>query len=486
MPDMTEPSSDCPTLAAKARIQVDPLTGASVLLFPEGVLRLNRTGAAIIALCTGTRSLAEIVLELATQWGTESLQVEQSTIAFLSDLRRRRLIRWNAEFSISKPTSNSVFTVDDTQEQLPPLGTRPLGLLAELTYSCPLHCPYCSNPTTLSSQESELSVAEWERVLAEAAGLGILQVHFSGGEPLQFRELVRLVSAARNAGMYTNLLTSGIPLTRPLAEKLREAGLDHVQLSFQSDEVVSADGMAGVAAHAAKLSAARLVSELGWPLTVNVVLHRQNIERVQQLIEFAENLGAERLELANVQFYGWANANRTALLPGREALMAAQRQIDLARQRLQGKMEILYVLPDSLAERPKPCMGGWGRRQLTVNPVGDVLPCPTAGCISTLQFENVRLRSLQEIWEKSDAFNRFRGTDWMPDPCRSCELRDVDFGGCRCQSYLLTGDAAQTDPACGLSKHHQLMTTLADSADELALDHAPLTFRLNPQRLAKV
>jgi PqqA peptide cyclase len=440
----------CPRLTAKARLRTDPLTGAPLLLLPEGVLRLNQTGGAILELCDGRTTVAELGAVLGRRFDAEPAGVLEDVTAFLGTMRQRGLVTGMPPEPLAAPAERAA----DSGKGFPE--TRPLGLLAELTYRCPLHCPYCSNPTRLAAG-LELTTAEWERVLAQAAEMGVLPVHFSGGEPLLRPDLPDLVRAARRAGLYTNLLTSGIPLTGSLAARLRGAGLDHVQLSFQADEPAAADRLAGVAVHAAKLAAAGLIRDFDWPLTVNVVLHRGNIERVPHLVALAEQLGAERLELANVQFYGWAHDNRAALLPDRAALEEAGRQATAARKRLVGQMEILYVPADALADRPKACMAGWGRRYLTVNPVGDVLPCPTAGCIASLRFENVRTQSLRHIWDQSDAFNRFRGTQWMAEPCRSCERRTLDFGGCRCQAFLLTGDETATDPACSLAPQRALL-----------------------------
>jgi len=360
---------------------------------------------------------------------------------------------------------------------------RPYLLLAELSYRCPLHCPYCSNPVNLKPG-SELVTSDWKRVLAEAAQMGVLHVGFSGGEPLQRPDLEELVVAARSAGLYSNLITSAIGLTRQRTEQLRNAGLDAVQISFQADEVDLADKIAGTRAHARKLEAASIVRDQGFPLTMNVVLHRGNISRLRQLISLAETIGAERLELANTQYYGWAFRNRAALLPSRDQIEEAQRITAEARERLTAKMEILFVVPDYYSDRPKPCMNGWGQRFLTVNPYGYVLPCPTAGEIPGLRFENVRRYSLNWIWERSEAFNRFRGTEWMPQPCRSCEFREVDFGGCRCQAALINGDAATTDPACSLSPYREQLTRFVESVAGTrsgAEDFdAGLSFRQNP------
>jgi PqqA peptide cyclase len=362
------------------------------------------------------------------------------------------------------------------------LTPRPYSLLAELTHRCPLHCPYCSNPTELAATRNELTTADWGRVLNEAAEMGVLHVGLSGGEPLQRADLPALIAAARAAGLFTNLITSAVGLTRPRAEALKQTGLDSVQISFQSDQETLADEIAGTRAHARKLEAAQLVRELGLPLTINVVLHRANIDRIDQIIALAERLGAERLELANAQYYGWAFKNRPMLLPTRVQIQRASEIAVAAKRRLFGQMEILFVIPDYYSDRPKPCMHGWGNRHLTVNPTGEVLPCPTAGEIKGLRFDNVRDHDLGWIWSRSDAFNRFRGTDWMPDPCRSCEFREVDFGGCRCQAALFTGNAGVTDPACSLSPHRGDLTAFVESmqAREAAPFESPMVaFRQN-------
>lgn len=360
---------------------------------------------------------------------------------------------------------------------------RLVGLLAELTHRCPLRCPYCSNPTRYPAVSGELTTAEWCRVLDEAAELGALHAMFSGGEPLLRPDLPELVAAARAAGLYTNLITSSVGLTRARAEGLRAAGLDSVQISFQADEASLGNAIAGVDAHARKLEAARLVREVGFPLTINAVLHRRNIDRVGAIIELAESLGASRLELANTQFYGWAFRNKEALLPTRSQVEAAANAAAAAKARLRGHMDVLYVLPDYHTDRPKPCMNGWGQRYLTVSPAGEVLPCPTAGEIPGMRFDSVRERSLAWIWTDSEAFNRFRGTAWMPDPCRSCELRELDFGGCRCQAALLTGDPARTDPACSLAPDHGKLTSLVGRAEREAglSDAGEFEYRVNPR-----
>jgi pyrroloquinoline quinone biosynthesis protein E len=359
---------------------------------------------------------------------------------------------------------------------------RPYLLLAELTYRCPLHCPYCSNPTRYPGG-GELPTDDWKRVFREAAELGILHIGFSGGEPLQRADLVELVRAANAAGLYTNLITSALGLTRDRLRELKEAGLDNIQISFQADEATLANQIARASAHDKKLAAAKEVRDAGFPLTVNVVLHRANIGRMAAIIGLAEGLGAERLELANTQYYGWAFNNRGTLLPTREQIDTAVAVVTKERKRLLGKLRILFVTPDYYSDRPKPCMEGWGRRFLTVNPIGNALPCPTAGEIKDLHFDNVRDHSLEWIWNESPAFNRFRGTDWMPLPCRECEFREVDFGGCRCQAALLTGDPNATDPACSLSPYRSRLTdfvALAQTSGGQEDFATSVVFRENP------
>ncbi|HWE92088.1 MAG TPA: pyrroloquinoline quinone biosynthesis protein PqqE [Pseudonocardiaceae bacterium] len=340
---------------------------------------------------------------------------------------------------------------------------RPLGLLAELSYRCPLRCAYCSNPVALHDYAEELSTDQWRRVLSEARQLGVLQLHLSGGEPLLRRDLVDIVAHAHDLGMYSNLITGGQALTGARLTALADAGLDHVQISLQDVDPVAADAVAGKPVHHRKLAAAALVAASNLPLTLNVVLHRGNIDRAGSIIDVAVGLGADRLELANTQYYGWALVNRAALLPTAAQVAEAEQAVRAARQQLDGTPEIVYVLADYHDDRPKPCMSGWGSRQLTVAPTGAVLPCPAAAQIPNLGIVNVRDAPLADIWFDSPAFNRFRGTDWMAEPCRSCPRKEIDHGGCRCQAFQLTGDPAATDPVCSLSPHHDLVTAVVQN-----------------------
>ncbi|MDB5372412.1 MAG: pqqE [Belnapia sp.] len=341
----------------------------------------------------------------------------------------------------------------------------PLALLAELTHRCPLRCPYCSNPTALAGPGEELDAVTWARVFAEAAELGCLQVHLSGGEPTARRDFLAILRAASGAGLYTNLITAGVLLDAGRLAAMVEAGLDHLQLSVQDAEAGSADRIGGYAGgHARKLAVARLVTAAGLPLTLNAVVHRQNLDRLPALIELALALGAGRLEVAHVQYYGWALRNRDALLPTRAQLDAATATVEAARLAHRGRLVIDYVVPDYYARRPKACMGGWGRRFLAVSPAGRILPCHAAESLPGFDFPDVRTTSLRAAWESSEAFGRFRGTGWMPQPCQGCDRAEIDWGGCRCQAFALTGDAAATDPACALSPHHALLALAVEEA----------------------
>jgi PqqA peptide cyclase len=341
----------------------------------------------------------------------------------------------------------------------------PLALLAELTHRCPLRCPYCSNPLALERAAAELDTRTWQRVLSEAAALGVLQVHFSGGEPLARRDLATLVGHAATLGLYPNLITSGIGLDAARIERLVEAGLEHVQMSLQDIDPAAGDRVAGFAgAQQQKRRAALLAREAGLALTINAVVHRHNLQRLGEIVDLAIALGAERLEIAHVQYYGWALRNRAALLPSRAQLDAATAVVEAARARLRGVLAIDYVVPDYHAERPKACMGGWGRRFLNVTPTGKVLPCHAAETLPGLEFPHVADADLSAIWLHSPAFERFRGTQWMAEPCRSCSRREIDWGGCRCQAFALTGDAAATDPVCGLSRHHAMVVEAVSAA----------------------
>ncbi|MEM8790536.1 MAG: pyrroloquinoline quinone biosynthesis protein PqqE [Pseudomonadota bacterium] len=331
----------------------------------------------------------------------------------------------------------------------------PLAMLAELTHRCPLSCPYCSNPLELSQRETELPTETWVDVLRQAADLGVLQLHLSGGEPASRRDLEEITTAAVEAGLYTNLITSGIGLTEPRLRQLDEIGLDHIQLSLQGITAEMADRIGGYrGGFERKMKVAQWIGEIGFPLTLNAVMHRQNLDGLEQTIDLAIRLGARRLEVACVQFHGWAAINKAALMPSLEQARQARDTVNAARERLAGQLVIDFVPPDYYAKFPKACMGGWGSTGLNIAPDGSVLPCHAAQTIPGLTFDNVRDRALADIWSNGAAFNAFRGTDWMKEPCRSCERREIDWGGCRCQAVALAGDARATDPICSRSPHN--------------------------------
>ena len=353
---------------------------------------------------------------------------------------------------------------------------RPLGLLAELTHRCPLGCPYCSNPLALDPRADELDTQTWARVFEEAAGVGVLQVHLSGGEPGARRDLIDIAAAAHTAGLYTNLITSAVGITADTLGKLAESGLDHVQISIQDSDPGSADHIAGYeGAFARKRALAAEVVRLKVLLTVNAVMHRANIDRLADMVALALSLGASRVEIAHAQYYGWALKNRAALMPSAEQVKRAAAAVEELRHKHHGEIVIDAVVPDYHARLPKPCVGGWGRRSLNVTPSGKVLPCHAAESIRGLEFWSVREHSLADIWANSPAFNAFRGTAWMKEPCRSCARRDIDFGGCRCQAFALTGDARATDPVCHLSPKHAIVAALA--AEQSG---APYIYRRHP------
>ncbi|MDF2997426.1 MAG: pqqE [Xanthobacteraceae bacterium] len=344
----------------------------------------------------------------------------------------------------------------------PPLPA-PYGMLAELTHRCPLQCPYCSNPVDLDRRNAELDLESWLRVFSEAAKLGVLQVHLSGGEPTARRDLEEMIRHCVKVGIYTNLITAGVGVNPERLQAISDAGIDHVQLSFQGADSAVTEKVSGYkGAYERKRAFAAEVRRLGLPLTINAVVHRANIHQIPDFIELAQELGARRVEIAHSQYYGWALRNRAALMPTRDQVFWALDVVEKARERLKGVLTIDAVVPDYYAKYPKPCMNGWGRQSLNVTPSGKVLPCHAAETIPNLDFWNVRDHSLSEIWQDSPAFNAFRGTDWMPPLCKSCERKEIDWGGCRCQAMAIAGDAAETDPACHKSPLHAHLLALAE------------------------
>ncbi len=345
----------------------------------------------------------------------------------------------------------------------PSCARAPVGMLCELTHRCPLQCPYCSNPTDLERVATELTTEEWQSVMRQAGELGILQVHLSGGEPTVRKDLEEILEAAVKSGLYTNLITAGVTINRERLLKLAEIGLDHVQLSIQDVDSENADRISAYKGGLAKkIEVSQWTKEAGMALTINAPIHRQNIHNVPRMIEFAIECGAGRIEIAHVQYYAWALLNRGSLMPTRESFMTAAKQVEEARQKYKGIIVIDMVVPDYYAKFPKPCMGGWAKQILNVTPQGRVLPCHAAESITHLTFDNVKDRPLADIWLNGDAFNKYRGTEWMKEPCRTCPRKEIDFGGCRCQAFALTGDATNTDPACSLSPMHEEWAKVAE------------------------
>ena len=363
--------------------------------------------------------------------------------------------------------------------------SNPLALIAELTHRCPLHCVYCSNPLELQLRDNELSTEIWSRVFQEAAESGVLQADFTGGEPLARPDIVELVRAARAAGLYVNLITSGLPLDESKLAVLVAAGLDHIQLSFQGAHEETANEISGTRSHAQKLRVLEWLRRHRVAVTLNFVIHRRNLDQLEEMLAIAESSCANRVEFANVQYYGWAFANRENLLPTRAQLDHSLAFIQRAQERLQGRIRIEYVVPDYYAKYPKPCMGGWGRKLMLITPSGDALPCHAAQIIPGLSFDNVKEKSVREIWQHSAAFQRFRGENWMQEPCKTCDRREQDFGGCRCQALLLAGDASATDPVCSLAPLRPKVDAILADVNSLSAPAAQLTqpawlYRPNP------
>ena len=359
----------------------------------------------------------------------------------------------------------------------------PLALVAELTHRCPLHCVYCSNPRELTARGREMAAESWARVFREAAELGVLQADFTGGEPLARPDLTEIIRSARAAGLYASLITSGLPLDEKRLAELVGAGLDHFQLSFQGADEQTAQTFSGTSTHAQKLRVAEWVKRHRVALTLNFVIHRGNLHQLEAMVALAEKIAPARVEFAHVQYYGWAFANRARLLPTRAQLDRSLELLKSAEERLRGRVKVEYVVPDYYAKYPKPCMGGWGRKVILVKPDGDVLPCHAANVLPGMAFENVQRQALREIWETSLSFQKYRGIEWMPELCRTCDRRDQDFGGCRCQAFLLAQDAAAADPVCSLSPGRTIVDAIVREANERQTSPVPESewiYRPNP------
>jgi pyrroloquinoline quinone biosynthesis protein E len=445
-----------PTFARFARLHEDRVRQRFVILAPERAYQLDAIGLAVLRLCDGMRSLAEIASELAATYSAPVEVIANDVVKLLQGLADSKLLR-NGPSGVTRPP------LSKEARAYAPFAGGPAGLLAELTHRCPLQCPYCSNPLELERASGELTADQWGETFRQAAAMGALQLHLSGGEPTARRDLDQIVAHAVAAGLYTNLVTAAVLLTREHLEKLAAIGLDHLQVSVQDVVPDNADRISGYKGGVQKKrDVARWARELGVGLTINAPMHRQNLDHLPQIIDFAVEVGAQRLEVAHVQYYAWAARNRAALAPTRKAFLETVEIVEAAKTRLAGVLNFDFVVHDYYASRPKPCMGGWGRSIIVVTPSGRVLPCHAAQTLPGLVFDDVRERPLAEIWRHGSAFEAYRGTNWMKEPCRSCDRREIDFGGCRCQAFAVTGDAASTDPACDLSAEHRRFAAFSE------------------------
>ncbi len=362
--------------------------------------------------------------------------------------------------------------------------TPPLWILAELTYRCPLQCPYCSNPLEIAKYSNELSTEDWFRVMQQARKMGAAQLGFSGGEPLVRKDLEELIAEARKLGYYTNLITSGVGMDENRVKAFKEAGLDHIQISFQASNEELNNFLGGTKSFQHKYEMARVVKKYEYPMVLNIVLHRKNIDQIRDILDMTVELKADYVELASTQYYGWSRVNVDQLLPTKEQIDNAEKVAMEYQEKMKGKSKIIYVIPDYFENRPKKCMNGWGNIFLTIAPDGSALPCHAAGQLPGLDFPNVRDHSIEWIWNDSPDFNKFRGLDWMKEPCRSCPEKEKDLGGCRCQAYMLTGDARNADPVCDKSPHHQELLDdvarigkIAAKEKSMGVKEQPLIFR---------
>lgn len=467
------PGAARPRLARGVRLRRDNVAGKYLLLRPERGFELRGAALEIVRAFEAGPTIDGLIEELAARYGSASAELADQIGAdvrrLLGELIARGLVELEGGEGGDGLAADPAARAPASSGEAP----RPYTLVAELTYRCPLRCAYCSNPVRLDAMGPELTAQDWTRVLREAEGLGVMQVTLTGGEPLLRSDLEEIVAAARACELYTTLITSGLPLSRERLTALRDRGLDGVQLSIQDTDGETAERIAGVDALAQKTAVAAWARELNLPLTLNVVLHRANLPRLPQFIALAEAWGAERLELAHVQYLGWALANREALLPTAAMIAEARAEVTRARSRLGSRMELLAVLPDYFTDQPRGCMEGWGRRYLVVAPDGRALPCHAAHTLPGFAFDSVTTHALGDIWRDSEAFNRFRGDAWMPQPCRGCERRNIDFGGCRCQAFHLTGDAAATDPTCALAPAHDVVLRAREASEAGAVTSTP-------------
>ncbi|QGM99003.1 pyrroloquinoline quinone biosynthesis protein PqqE [Methylocystis parvus] len=451
-----------PAFTRYARLHDDRARQRTVILAPERAYELDPIGLIVLKAIDGETTIAELCARLAAQYKAPLDVITRDVTNLLQGLADKRLLRDGVDL-FSPPK------LSDFASSVAPFAGGPAGLLAELTHRCPLQCPYCSNPLELEKSNVEMTAAQWGETFRQAASIGALQLHLSGGEPTARRDLEEILTYAVEAGLYTNLVTSAVLLTREKLERLARIGLDHVQVSIQDVVPESADRISAFEGGVPKKrDVARWTRELGMGLTINAPMHRQNIAHLPQIIDFAVEVDAQRIEIAHIQYYAWAQENRAALIPTRETFMETVGIVDAAKKRLQGVLNFDFVIHDHYATRPKQCTGGWGRSIMVVTPSGKALPCHAAQTIPHLTFDDVRTRDLGDIWRNGAAFNAYRGVEWMKEPCRSCDRREIDYGGCRCQALAVAGDAAATDPACHLSPDHARFAAFAETES-----HAP-------------
>ena len=450
-----------PAFPRWARLHRDRVREEWVILAPERAYKADAVGAAVLALCDGARSVDAMVGELAAAYSAPAEIIARDVTKLLQDLADKRLLR-------DGPDTFAPPALSGLAQAYPRFAGGPAGLLAELTHRCPLQCPYCSNPLEMERVNAELDAETWGDVFRQAAAIGVLQLHLSGGEPTARNDLPRIVELATEAGLYVNLITSGVLLTRDRLERLAALGLDHVQLSIQDVDPDNADHIANYRGGLArKREVARWTRELGMGLTINAPMHRQNIDNLPRIIDFALEYDAQRIEVAHIQYYAWAERNRAALIPPRDKFEASVGLVEEARARHLGVLAFDFVIHDHYAKWPKACMGGWGRSILVATPSGRILPCHAAQTLPGLSFDKVSQRPLAEIWRHGAAFEAYRGEAWMKEPCRSCERKSVDFGGCRCQAYAVSHDASAADPACQKSASHADFAALALAESQL-------------------
>ncbi len=445
-----------PAFTRYARLHEDRARSRTVILAPERAYELDQIGLIVLRAIDGATRVGDLCARLAQQYAAPLEIITRDVTALLQGLADKRLLRDGTEAFAAPPPSAFASSIT-------PFAGGPAGMLAELTHRCPLQCPYCSNPLELERSNVELTADEWGETFRRAASIGALQLHLSGGEPTARRDLEEILAHAVDAGLYTNLVTSAVLLTRERLQRLAEIGLDHVQVSIQDVVPENADRISGYQGGVArKRDVARWTREFGMGLTINAPMHRQNIAHLPQIIDFAVEVDAQRIEIAHIQYYAWAQVNRAALIPTRDIFLETVAIVEEAKKRLAGVLNFDFVIHDHYAKRPKACTGGWGRSIMAVTPSGKALPCHAAQTLPGLIFDDVRERPLGDIWRHGSAFNAFRGTGWMKEPCRSCERREIDFGGCRCQAFAIAGDAAATDPACHLSPDHARFAAYAE------------------------